>query len=84
MIFHEDTYYEMESMLFDYINVECDIIINMYEEAIVENNQLEKVLLLTNSLLESSKDEKFIKFATEFKSLVELAIKKKTVIGFYF
>ena len=84
MIFHEDTYYEMESMLFDYINVECDIIINMYEEAIVENNQLEKVLLLTNSLLESSKDENFIKFATEFKSLVELAIKKKTVIGFYF
>ena len=58
--------------------------IDMYEDEIVWNEQLETVLELTESLLESSNDEKLIKLLTEFKTLVELAIKKKTVIGFYF
>ena len=84
MIFKEDTYFYLEDNLFTLINAECDVMIDIYEDEIIWNEQLETVLELTNSLLESSNDERFIKLATEFKSLVELAIKKKTVIGFCF
>ena len=84
MIFDEETYHFLDNNLFTFINAECDVMIDIYEEETVENDQLGSVLELTNSLLESSNDERFIKLATEFKSLVELAIKKKTVVGFYF
>ena len=84
MVFDEETYFFLEKNLFTIINAECGVDINIYEDETVENDQLEKLLILTKSLLESSRDEKLIKLLIEFKSLVELAIKKKTVIGFYF
>ncbi len=84
MIFDEETCHFLDDNLFTFINAECDVMIDIYEDETVENDQLETVLELTNSLLESSNDERFIKLATEFKSLVELAINKKTVVGFYF
>ncbi len=84
MVFDEETYFFLEKNLFTIINAECGVDIDIYEDETVENDQLEKLLILTKSLLESSRDEKLIKLLIEFKSLVELAIKKKTVIGFYF
>ena len=40
MVFHEDMYIYMENRLFDIINVEMDILINMYEEEIVDSEKL--------------------------------------------
>lgn len=84
MSFYEDTYSYMEDRLFDFINLVCGSLINMYEEEVIENNQLEKVLDITNKLIHNNDDEHFVEFAKEFKSLIELAIEKKTVVGFYF
>ena len=84
MSFYEDTYSYMEDRLFDFINLVCGSLINMYEEEVIENNQLEKVLDITNKLIHNNDDEHFVEFAKEFKSMIELAIEKKTVVGFYF
>ena len=84
MVFDEETYFLLEKNLFSIINAECGVDIDIYEDETVENDQLGKLLILTKSLLESSRDDKLIKLLTDFKSLVELAIKKKTVVGFYF
>lgn len=84
MIFHEDTFCYMESRLFDFINVECNLLINIYEEEIAETDQLMKILDITDLLIKNSDDEKFLEFANEFRLMITTAIEKNSCIGFYF
>ncbi|MCR5629642.1 hypothetical protein [Eubacterium sp.] len=84
MEFHEDTFCFLESRLFDFINVELDIIINMYEDEIINNDQLSKAYEITKRMILNSDDEKFIKLAEEFQSLIEKAQEYGTVVGLYF
>ncbi|MBQ7501188.1 hypothetical protein IJT93_00535 [bacterium] len=84
MDFYEDTFCFIEPRLFDYINASCNLFINMYEEEIIETEDLPKVLELTKDLIANSDEERFIAFAKEFQHLVEVAIEKNTCIGFCF
>ena len=84
MSFHEDTYIYMEEKLFDFINVELDLLINMYEEVIVENDQLPQLKDLTQCLIRNSDDDRFIRFASDFLDLVQTAIDQGTIVGFCF
>lgn len=84
MTFHEDTFCLLESYLFNFIDKECDLSINMYEEEIAELEQLPKILEITERMINNSDDKEFIKLAEEFKSLVSKAIDFKTCVGFYF
>ena len=84
MIFHEDTFNYMEKRLFDFINVRCNLLINMYEEEIAEKEQLQCVLAVTDMLISNSEDERFLKFASDFREMVTLAIESNTNMGFYF
>lgn len=83
-IFHEDTYGYLEDRLFDFINVKFDLIINMYEEEFLEHEQLEEAILLTEKLINSSDEKRFINLATEFVNLLKLAKENNTIVGFYF
>ena len=84
MQFHEDKYCRMEEYLFNFIDAECDQLINMYEEEFAEQEVLPSILEITDRMIGSSDNEEFIKLANEFKSLVEKAIQFNTCIGFFF
>lgn len=84
MVFGLETEEYMEIRLFDLINAKLDILINIYEEEIIENKDVETVLELTKRLVETSDDKRFIEFATEFMNLLETAIANRTDVGFYF
>lgn len=84
MVFGLETEEYMEIRLFDLINAKLDILINIYEEEIIENKDVETVLELTKRLVETSDDKRFIEFATEFMDLLETAIANRTDVGFYF
>ena len=84
MVFGLETEEYMEIRLFDLINAKLDILINIYEEKIIENKDVETVLELTKRLVETSDDKRFIEFATEFMDLLETAIANRIDVGFYF
>ena len=84
MVFGLETEEYMEIRLFDLINAKLDILINIYEEEIIQNKDVETVLELTKRLVETSDDKRFIEFATEFMDLLETAIANRTDVGFYF
>ncbi len=84
MKFHEDTYLLMEKYLFNFIDAECNLLINMYEEEWIEGDNLQKVLKITERMIGNSDNEEFIKLANEFYKLVEKAIENDTCVGCYF
>lgn len=84
MRFHEDKYCLMEEYLFNFIDAECDLLINMYEEEFADQEVLPSILEITDRMINSSDNEEFIKLASEFKELVEKAIEFNTCIGFFF
>ncbi len=84
MRFHEDKYCLMEEYLFNFIDAECDLLINMYEEEFADQETLPSILEITERMINSSDNEEFIKLANEFKKLVEKAIQYNTCIGFFF
>ena len=84
MKFHEDKYCLMEDYLFNFIDAECDLMINMYEEEFVDQEHLPSILEITERMIDSSDNEEFIELANEFKGLVQKAIDFNTCIGFFF
>ena len=84
MVFGQETEEYLEVRLFDLINAKLDILINIYEEEVIENKDVMEVLELTQGLIDASDDEKFVEFATEFTELLKTAIAYKTDVGFYF
>ena len=84
MRFHEDAYCLMEEYLFNFIDAECDLFINMYEEEFAEKEILPMILEITNKMISSSDNEEFVILANEFRELVEKAILYETCVGFIF
>ena len=84
MKFHEDKYCLMEDYLFNFIDAECDLMINMYEEEFADQEHLPSILEITERMIDSSDNEEFIELANEFKGLVQKAIDFNTCIGFFF
>ncbi len=84
MVFGQETEEYMEVRLFDLINAKLDILINIYEEEVIENKDVKSILELTQRLIDASDDKKFVEFATEFTELLKTAIANKTDVGFYF
>jgi len=84
MRFHEDKYCLMEEYLFNFIDAECNLLINMYEEEFADQEVLPSVLEITERMIASSDNNEFIKLADEFKELVKKAIQFNTCIGFFF
>lgn len=84
--FREEFYYEIEQRLFDFINKQCNLYINMYEEEVIEPEQLSTVLGLTkNSMANlSSEDDKYLDFYKEFIALLNYAIEHQVPVGLYF
>ncbi len=84
MKFHEDTYYLMEKYLFNFIDAECNLLINMYEEEWIEGDNLPKTLEITDRMINNCDNEEFLELAKEFRTLVEKAIEHNTCVGCFF
>lgn len=84
MKFHEETFLLMEKYLFNFIDAECDLLINMYEEEWIEGDNLSKTLEITDRMINNCDNDEFIELAKEFRVLVEKAVQYGTCVGCYF
>ncbi len=66
--------------VFDEINEKCGIIIDDYEEEVLELDKIPTALEVVNQLISNNKNEELIKL----KRILELAIRYKTIVGFDF
>ena len=74
----------MESKLFDFINVECDTLINMYEEEILDTDQLDKAINIIEVIISNTDDKTLLQFAQMLLELLNLAKRNRTIVGFCF
>lgn len=84
MKFHEDKFYLMEEYLFNFIDAECNLLINMYEEEWIEGENLQKTLEITDRMINNCDNEEFLILAKKFRQLVEKAIEANTCVGCFF
>lgn len=81
MILSDEQYRNLCSMeVFDKINEECEIIIDDYEDEILELDKIPIALKVINQLLLSNLNEELI----HLKRMLDLAICYKTIVGFDF
>ena len=90
--FNEKVFLTVEKYLFDFINSECGLWIDMYEEEDIFPEKLRQALAITNrQILAVEKDadkipdaKVFLETAGKIKALIEKAIELDTVVGFCF
>ena len=81
MILSEERYKVLnDTGVFDKINEKCDIIIDDYEEEVLELDKIPMALEVVNQLIESNSNEELIKL----KNMLDLAVTYKTIVGFDF
>ena len=90
--FNEKVFLTVEEYLFDFINSECGLWIDMYEEEDIFPEKLRQALAITNrQILAVEKDadkipdsKVFLETAGKIKALIEKAVELDTVVGFCF
>ena len=83
-VFSSDDYFYLEKCRYlDFLNVECDCIIDLYEDEDIPNEKLKNALNITKILIRQSNDPRFINLAKRFVEIFELAIKCGTYINIY-
>ncbi len=90
--FNEKVFLTVEKYLFDFINSECGLWIDMYEEEDIFPEKLRQALEITNrQILAVEKDadkipdsDVFLETAGKIKALIEKAVELDTVVGFCF
>ncbi len=76
----EDYYYLQKFDYLDFINVNCDALIDLYEEEIILYDKLYKAVKITEILIRHINEERFTKLANILLDCYKLAIKSKTFI----
>ena len=84
MLFDEETEEYFELRLFDLINAKFNMIINIYEEEILDNKNIIEAIDLVKRFSDNSDDKRLVEFATDMINLFEIAKEKGTSVGFYF
>ncbi len=81
MVLSEEQYRKLDEIgVFDIINEKCDIIIDEYEDEVLELDKVPIVLEVVTQLINDNKDEDLVRL----KEMLNLAIIYKTVVGFDF
>lgn len=81
MILSEERYKVLnDTGVFNEINEKCDIIIDDYEEEVLELDKIPMALEVVNQLIESNSNEELV----ELKKMLDLAVTYKTIVGFDF
>lgn len=82
--FDERMYLLMEEYFFNFIDAECDLLINMYEEEFVFSDKLPQVLSVVNKMIKECDNNEVLELAEKLQNLIEKAIKLNTAVGFCF
>jgi len=81
MILSEEQYDKLNEIgVFESINHACDIIIDEYEEEVLELSKIPTALDIIEKLIKDSASEELLRL----KELLELAVSYKTIVGFDF
>ena len=81
MVLSEEQYRKLDEIgVFDIINEKCDIIIDEYEDEVLELDKVPIALEVVTQLINDNKDEDLLRL----KEMLNLAIIYKTVVGFDF
>lgn len=82
--FSADDYFYLESMKYlDFLNAECDVLIDLYEDEDIPNDKLNNALEITKILKDNSSEERFINLANKFIDIFNLAIESNTYVNIY-
>ena len=84
MVFNEEIFVYLEDRLFDILNVKFNLLVNMYEEEILDREYITDAISITKKLINESDEEKFKLLATDFLNLLVIAEDNKRIVGFYF
>lgn len=84
MVFNEEIFVYLENRLFDILNVKFNLLVNMYEEEILDREYITDAISITKKLINESYEEKFKLLATDFLNLLVIAEDNKRIVGFYF
>ena len=82
--FNERMFLLMEEYFFNFIDAECDLLINMYEEEFVFSDKLPQVLSIVNRMIKECDNNEVLELAEKLRNLIEKAIKLDTAVGFCF
>lgn len=81
MILSEEQYNKLhQTGVFDIINERCDIIIDEYEEEVLELGKIPIAIEVVSQLINHNKNEDLVKL----KEILNLAMAYKTIVGFDF
>lgn len=81
MVLSEKQYNKLDEVgVFDSINQKCDIIIDEYEEEVLELDKIPIALEVVTQLINDNRIEELLRL----KEMLELAISYKTIVGFDF
>ena len=81
LILTEEKYEYLDKIgIFNKINEKCDIIIDDYEEEILELERIPKALDVVNQFINNYANEELI----QLKRMLNLAVEHKTLVGFDF
>ena len=81
MVLSEEQYSKLnEIVIFDIIKEKCDIIIDEYEEEVLELDKIPIALEVVTQLINDNKNEELVRL----KEMLKLAITCKTIVGFDF
>lgn len=81
MVLSEEQYNKLDEVgVFDSINQRCDIIIDEYEEEVLELDKIPIALEIVTQLINDNRIEELLRL----KEMLELAISYQTIVGFDF
>ncbi len=78
-----DYYYLEEQKYFDFLNVECNCLIDLYEVEDIPVEKICKAIEITNILINQINEERFLKLANDFINIFDLAVKSNTYVSIY-
>ncbi len=78
-----DYFYLENKRYFDFLNVECDCLIDLYEETNITYDKLQNAIEITEILIKQSTDKRFIELGNEFLEIFRKAKQSNTYVNIY-
>lgn len=82
--FNEKMFLLMEKYFFNFIDSECNLLINMYEEEFAFPDVLPQILDIIDRMSNECDNKEVLELAKDFRRIVVKAIELDTAVGFCF
>lgn len=82
--FSKDDYFYLERKKYlDFLNIECGVLIDLYEDENIPYNKLNNAIDITKILRDNSSEERFVNLANKFIDIFKLAKECNTYVNIY-